>query len=66
MNLHDRVVALPMSQSQIARQLGVDVAYFSRMIRGIRPMRPDVLERLELLEAAEMAAEAARRRVLGL
>ena len=66
MNLHDRVEALPMSQSQVARQLGVDQAYFSRMIRGIRPMRPDVLERLERLEAAEAAADAARRRVLGL
>ena len=37
MNLHDRVVALPMSQAQVARHLGVDGAYFSRMIRGIRP-----------------------------
>ena len=55
-----------MSQAQVARQLGVDGAYFSRMIRGLRPMRPDVLERLERLEAAEAAADAARRRVLGL
>ena len=66
MNLHERVEALPMSQAQVARHLGVDQAYFSRMIRGIRPMRPDVLEGLELLEAAEAAADAARRRVLGI
>ena len=66
MNLHERVEALPMSQRQIAQYLGVDQAYFSRMVRGIRPMRPDVLERLERLEAAEAAADAARRRVLGI
>ena len=67
-DLRQRVRASAISQDRLARALGMDRSWLSRILSGKQRMPADFEARLnrvlDALETAEDAAEAARRKVM--